>query len=117
MQAHLNSTKNYKILKNEATNQKSIWRGGGVTYQGVFAQNLSSNDGLWREIENHLQEQQERKFQGQNSCFWEERERERKKTHLEVGPVGPKRPVGAARGQGAPAGHPPGQPQVPLGHS
>src|ERR1041385_345471 len=50
------------------------------------------------------------------------KERERKKTHLKVGPVGPRRPVGAARGQAAPAGRlghwcPPGQPQVPLGHS
>src|SRR4051812_47203802 len=33
-----------------------------------------------------------------------EKEKERKKTHLEVGPVGPRRPVGAARGQAAPAG-------------
>ena len=32
------------------------------------------------------------------------RERERKKTHLEAGPVGPRRPMGAARGQAAPAG-------------
>src|SRR3954464_696979 len=33
-----------------------------------------------------------------------ERRRRRKKTYLEVGPVGPRRPVGAARGQAAPAG-------------
>jgi hypothetical protein len=33
-----------------------------------------------------------------------ERRRRRKETHLEVGPVGPRRPVGAARGQAAPAG-------------
>src|SRR3954468_15303661 len=33
-----------------------------------------------------------------------ERGRRRKKTYLEVGPVGPRRPVGAARGQDAPAG-------------
>src|SRR6187401_3219726 len=32
------------------------------------------------------------------------RERESKKTHLEVGPVGPRRPMGATRGQAAPAG-------------
>src|SRR3954470_12321165 len=32
------------------------------------------------------------------------KERERKKTYLRVGPVGPRRPVGAARGQAAPAG-------------
>src|SRR3954469_14162550 len=30
--------------------------------------------------------------------------RRRKKTYLEVGPVGPRRPVGATRGQVAPAG-------------
>src|SRR4051812_14301675 len=51
-----------------------------------------------------------------------ERKRERKKTHLEMGLVGPRRPVGATRGHAAPAGRlghwcPPGQPQVPLGHS
>src|SRR4051812_43109331 len=33
-----------------------------------------------------------------------ERRRRRKKTYLEVGPVGPRRPVGAARGQAASAG-------------
>src|ERR1041385_2035080 len=33
-----------------------------------------------------------------------ERGRRRKKTYLEVGPVGPRRPVGATRGQAAPAG-------------
>src|ERR1041385_6465205 len=32
------------------------------------------------------------------------KERERKKTHLEVGPVGPRRPVGATREQAVPAG-------------
>src|ERR1041385_7551664 len=98
--------------------KKSIWRSGGVTYQGVFAQNLSSNDGLWREIENHLQEQQERKFQGQNSCFWREREREEEDSPG-GGTYGPQAPCG--RGQGAgraswppgPLVGPLGQPQVP----
>src|SRR3954466_4941037 len=36
-----------------------------------------------------------------------ERGRRRKKTHLEVGPGGPRRSGGAARGQAAPAGGPP----------
>src|SRR6187399_3498583 len=52
---------------------------------------------------NRLQEQQECKNRCRTRVFGE-KERERKKTHLEAGPVGPRRPMGAARGQAAPAG-------------
>src|SRR3954464_14989876 len=50
-----------------------------------------------------LQEQQERK-NGCRTRVFGENERERKKTYLEGGHVGPRRPVGAARGWAAPAG-------------
>ena len=53
---------------------------------------------------NRPQEQQEQQEQDQNSGFWKKREREGKKKYLEGGPVGPRRPVGAARGWAAPAG-------------
>ena len=52
---------------------------------------------------NRLQEQQERKNKCRTRVFGE-KERGRKKTYLEGGLVGPRRPVGAARGQAAPAG-------------
>ena len=52
---------------------------------------------------NHLQEQQERKNKCRTRVFGE-KERGRKKTYLKGGLVGPRRPVGAARGQAAPAG-------------
>src|ERR1041385_2067292 len=64
--------------------------------------------------------------QVKNSCYWREREREREKEEEDSpgdGACGPQAPYG--RGQGAgraswppgPLVAPPGQPQVPLGHS
>ena len=52
---------------------------------------------------NRLQEQQEHKNKCRTRVFGE-KERGRKKTYLEGGPVGPRRPMGAARGWAAPAG-------------
>src|ERR1041385_8585771 len=40
------------------------------------------------------------------TCVFGERGREGKKTYLERGPMGPRRPVGAGRGHAAPAGRP-----------
>ena len=52
---------------------------------------------------NRLQEKQEHKNKCRTRVFGE-KERGRKKTYLEGCLVGPRRPVGAARGQAAPAG-------------
>ena len=52
---------------------------------------------------NRLQEQQEHKNKTRTRVSGE-KERGRKKTYLEGGLVGPRRPVGAARGWAAPAG-------------
>ena len=45
-----------KILKIQSTNHKSNWTSGGGTYQGVIPPNISSKDGLSKEIENQKQE-------------------------------------------------------------
>ena len=55
-------------------------------------------------MENRLQEQQEHKNKCRTRVFGE-REREREEEDIPGGgPVGPRRPMGAARGQAAPAG-------------
>jgi hypothetical protein len=48
-----------KILKKYSTKQNSNWTIEGVTYRGTNAPNLSSKDGLSKEIENREEEQQE----------------------------------------------------------
>jgi hypothetical protein len=52
-----------EILKIYSTKQNSIWIIEGVTYQRTNAPNLSSKDGLIKEIENHEQEQKELVFE------------------------------------------------------
>ena len=52
-----------KILKKYSTKQNSTWIIGGVTYRRTNAPNLSSKDGLSKEIENREQEQQEHEFE------------------------------------------------------
>ena len=42
---------------------------GGVTYQRTNAPNLSSKDGLNKEIESRENRQQEHKFEDEN-CLW-----------------------------------------------
>jgi hypothetical protein len=51
------------ILRQNSTKQNSIWTIEGVTYQRTNAPNLSSKDGLSKEIENREQEQQELVFE------------------------------------------------------
>jgi hypothetical protein len=52
-----------KIIKKYSTKQNSNWTIEGVTYQRTNAPNLSSKDGLSKEIENHEEEQQEHGFE------------------------------------------------------
>ena len=64
---------------------------------------LAQMIGCRERSKNRLLEQQERKNKCRTRVFGE-KERGRKKTYLEGGHVGPRRPVGAARGWAAPAG-------------
>jgi hypothetical protein len=52
-----------KILKKNSTKQNSTWTIEGVTYRRTNAPNLSSKDGLSKEIENREQEPQEHGFE------------------------------------------------------
>jgi hypothetical protein len=64
MQTHLTChLYSAKILKKYSTKQNSTWTIEGVTYWITNARNLSSKDGLSKEIKNWEQEQQEHGFE------------------------------------------------------
>jgi hypothetical protein len=56
-----------------STKQNSTWIIEGVTYQRINTPNLSSKDGLSKEIENHEKEQQEHEFEQWSGVFLGER--------------------------------------------
>jgi hypothetical protein len=56
-----------------STKENSTWTIGGVTYRRTNAPNLSSKDGLSKEIENREQEQQEHESEKWCGVFLGER--------------------------------------------
>ena len=69
MQTHLTCHLQQQILKIYSTKQNFIWIIRGVTYRRTNTPNLSSKDGLSKEIENLEQEQQETRVWTMVVCF------------------------------------------------